>query len=132
MLGNKRDYTLWNKRGYTSSLERTAFESAAKSSPRTSCLERADTEYKISAFLLWEVFWSPHVILTSMFTSILSTLSWKCSLFTIISTGFGTSHTILKPLYAYFTLFLIPARRIQVFPSHYHFVVIIELKNEQK
>lgn len=61
MLGNKRDYTLWNKRGYTSSLERTTFESAAKSSPRTSCLERADAEYKTSAFLLQEVFWSPHM-----------------------------------------------------------------------
>lgn len=95
MLGNKRDYTLWNKRGYTSSLERTTFESAAKSSPRTSCLERADAENKTSVFLLQEVFWSPHMKLTSMFASILSTLSWKYSLFSIISTGVGTSHTIL-------------------------------------
>ena len=70
MLGNKRDYTLWNKRGYTSSLERTTFESAAKSSPRTSFLERADTECKTSAFLLQEVFWSPHMKWTSMFASI--------------------------------------------------------------
>lgn len=87
---------LWNKRDYTSSLERTTFESATKSSPRTSCLESADIEYRTSAYCyvrfsglpMW--YW---LLCLQAFWSQLSTFSWKWSLFTIISTGAMTSHT---------------------------------------